>query len=47
MSSIYRTMIYKMAAVFSVHALLCVVDIDGLGMYESLYLGTCRVAQND
>lgn len=40
-------MIYKVAAVFSIHALLCVVDIHGLGMYESFYLGTCRVAQND
>lgn len=47
MSSVYRTMIYNVAVVFTIHALLCVVDIRGLGMYVSFYLGTCRVVQND
>lgn len=48
---VFRTMICEVTVVFSVHVLLYVMGIHGLGTYlfmdVSIYLGTCIVAQYD
>lgn len=48
---VFRTMICEVTVVFSIHVLLYVVGIHGLGTYlfmdVSIYFGTCRVAQYD